>query len=323
MTTIARKVRPAAITVDAGETAGELRARLLKAPPSLARDKADLVCVTDEHGRLLGTLMLGELISLDDEQRVIDAANRRAVVVHPDADPKHVAALALNHRLTALPVVGAQGQLLGVVGASALMHILRNEHVADLHLLAGMSRENDQARHAIEAPPLRRARHRLPWLVVGLVGSMVATLIVARFETALARQPAIAYFVPGLVYLADAIGTQSETVAVRGLSLSRVGIGHLLGNELRTGLLMGLVLAALAFPFIWWTFADLRLAIAVVTALVGASTVATMLGLLLPWLIGGLGFDPAYGSGPLATIVQDVVSLLIYFACVSLVVLRV
>jgi magnesium transporter len=321
MKSIARSVRPVGITVNAFETAAQVRERLQRLPPSLARDKADIVCVVDEHQHLLGTLGLGELLSLPDAERPGDAAHRRTVTVNADADAKQVAALALHHRLPALPVLDAQGKLVGVLGTGALMHILRNEHVADLHRLAGMSRETDLARHAIEAPPLRRARHRLPWLIVGLVGSMVATLVVAQFEAALARQPAIAFFVPGLVYLADAIGTQSETVAVRGLSLSRVSIGHLIGNELRTGLLIGSVLALLAFPFVWWAFGDLRLAVAVVMSLAGASMVATVLGLWLPWLIGRVGLDPAYGSGPLATIVQDVVSLLIYFGCVSWVVL--
>jgi magnesium transporter len=150
---------------------------------------------------------------------------------------------------------------------------------------------------------------------------MAATCVVAQFETELTRKPAIAFFVPGLVYLADAIGTQSEAVAVRGLSLSRVGVGHLLGAELRTGALIGLVLAALAFPLTWLVFGELRLALAVVLALAAACTVATVLGLLLPWALGRLGSDPAYGSGPLATIVQDVLSLLIYFACISMIVL--
>jgi len=66
------------------------------------------------------------------------------------------------------------------------MDILRREHVEDLHRLAGITRKADHARQAIEAPPLRRARHRLPWLVVGVGDSMVATFIVTRFESALA-----------------------------------------------------------------------------------------------------------------------------------------
>jgi magnesium transporter len=201
------------------------------------------------------------------------------------------------------------------------MRILRREHVEDIHHLAGITRESDRAREAIEEAPMRRVRHRLPWLLVGLGGSMVATFVVSRFESALAAVPALAFFVPGLVYLADAIGTQSEAVAVRGLSLSHVGLAKLIGGELRTGLLIGLVLALLALPMIWAVFGDLQLAVAVTLALAGASVVASVLGLLLPWLLARMGSDPAYGSGPLATIVQDVLSLLIYFGCVSVIVL--
>jgi len=146
-------------------------------------------------------------------------------------------------------------------------------------------------------------------------------MIVAGFETALTSKPALAFFVPGLVYLADAIGTQSEAVAVRGLSLTNAGVARLVGGELRTGLLIGLVLALLAFPMVWIAFGELRLAAAVALSLAGASAVATVLGLLLPWALGRIGSDPAYGSGPLATIVQDLLTLLIYFGFARLIVL--
>jgi magnesium transporter len=123
--------------------------------------------------------------------------------------------------------------------------------------------------------------------------------------------------VPGLVYLADAIGTQSEAVAVRGLSLSHMPLRRLIGGELRTGLLIGLLLALLAGPMVWAVFGDPRLALAIALALGSASMLAAGLGLALPWALQRAGLDPAYGSGPLATIIQDVLSLAIYFGCVT------
>jgi magnesium transporter len=95
----------------------------------------------------------------------------------------------------------------------------------------------------------------------------------------------------------------------------------MIGGELRTGALIGAVLALLALPMVWLAFADPMLAVAVTLALAGASLVASLLGLMLPWLLARMGTDPAYGSGPVATIVQDVLSLLIYFGCVSWIVL--
>lgn len=302
------------------ETAGALRRRV--------RDRHltrwELVCIVDERRHLVGTLSGPELLALPDDAVLGGAARHDHPRVAPGTDQERMASVALHHGVGALPVVDDDGRLIGVVGAAALMAILRREHVEDLHRLAGITREPhaaDQAREALEAPPLRRVRHRLPWLAVGLVGSMVATGVMARFESVLAAKPALAFFVPGLVYLADAIGTQSEAIAVRGLSLSHARLPQLLAAELRTGALIGLVLALLALPMVWMVFGEWRLAVAVAGALFGASAVASTLGLLLPWALGRWGSDPAYGSGPLATIVQDVLSLLIYFGFVSAVVL--
>ena len=304
------------VLAHAADTAAAVRQRIREQ----RRSDWELVCVLGDDERFLGVLNAAELLMLSDDTVLGSVVKAGQPHVPPDVDQEKMASIALHHRVSAMPVVDAAGHLSGVVGATALMHILRREHVEDLHRLAGITRESADARTALEEPPLRRARHRLPWLVVGLGGSMVATFIVARFESALTAKPELAFFVPGLVYLADAIGTQSEAVAVRGLSLSHIGIGRLIGSELRTGVLIGGVLALLAFPIIWGVFGEPRLAAAVTLALAGASVVASTLGLVLPWLLAHTGADPAYGSGPLATIIQDVLSLLIYFGCVSMVV---
>jgi magnesium transporter len=122
--------------------------------------------------------------------------------------------------------------------------------------------------------------------------------------------------VPGIVYLADAIGTQSEAVAVRGLSLTRTGIRHLLAGELRTGMAIGATLGLIAFLPVWVTFGEFRLAAAVAIAIFAAGAMAAALGLLLPWLLARLGGDPAMGSGPLATVIQDILSLVVYLGVV-------
>lgn len=299
------------------QTAGEVLEQLL----SRRYENVDVVCIADDDGKLRGTLGMAELLAMPRDRMISESMRADCPRVHPDVDQEKVASLALHHALNTIPVVDRSDRLLGVVPTEALLRILRREHVEDIHRFAGITRETHRAREAIESPPLRRARHRLPWLVLGLVGSMVATFVVSRFEQALSAKVSIAFFVPGLVYLADAIGTQTEAVAVRGLSLSHARLARLVGGELRTGLLIGLVLGAITLPLVWLVFNDLRLAMAVAFALFCAGGVATTIGLMLPWLLGRLGSDPAYGSGPLATIIQDVLSLLIYFAIVSAIVL--
>ena len=295
-----------------GERARQVLERLASEKPL----SVELVLVADAHGRLTGAAPLARVVALDGNDPIDKAVERDFPRVRPDTDQEHAASLALHHGVDALPVVDGEGCALGVMPAQALLQVLRQEHVEDLHVLGGIQREASKARHAIDDPPMRRVQHRLPWLVAGLGGSALATAAMAGFEETLERTIAVAFFVPAIVYLADAIGTQTEVIAVRGLSLTRSGIAHLIGGELRTGMLLGAILAIISFPFVLWVFRDARLAGAVATALFVASSIAATIGIAFPWALAKMRRDPAYGSGPLATIVQDVLSLLVYLGVV-------
>ncbi len=155
------------------------------------------------------------------------------------------------------------------------------------------------------------------WLLVGLVGAMIAAGgLMSTFEGRLGATLAVAYFVPGIVYLADAVGTQTETVAIRGLSVG-IGIRRILGPEVLTGLLVGVLLGGGMFPMVGLMVGDWMLACAVAVALLAASSIATVVALVLPWLINRMGKDPAFGSGPLATVIQDLLTIAIYLGAVT------
>jgi hypothetical protein len=55
-------------------------------------------------------------------------------------------------------------------------------------------------------------------------------------------------------------------------------------------------------------------------ALAVAGTIASTIGFLPPWGFQRAGYDPAYGSGPLATVIQDVLSIAVHLGFVRLVV---
>jgi magnesium transporter len=115
------------------------------------------------------------------------------------------------------------------------------------------------------------------------------------------------------VYLADAVGTQTETVVVRGLSVG-VAMRRMVGRELLAGLAIGLALGAAGGASVWWGWGHGDVAWCVALALCAACSTATVAAMALPWMFDALGLDPAFGSGPLATVVQDLASILIYFA---------
>jgi magnesium transporter len=292
------------------ELAGAVRERLAREQPACV----EIVTVTGPHGTLEGVVTIGRLFSAPEAVKMREVMVADYPRVHADDDQERAASVALHHAVDALPVVDAKGALLGVMPPQALLQVLRREHVEDLHRLVGISREAAIARHAIEDPPLRRARHRLPWLVAGLAGSGAATVAMAGFEDLIQAHVVVAFFVPALVYLADAIGTQSEAIAVRGLSLTRTGIAHLVAGELRTGALIGAVLGTLAFLIVSGVYRDVQLAGAVGTALFAAGTIASGIGISFPWALSRMRVDPAYGSGPMATVLQDTLTILVYLA---------
>jgi magnesium transporter len=113
--------------------------------------------------------------------------------------------------------------------------------------------------------------------------------------------------------MADAVGTQTETVVIRGMALG-VGVRNVFGRELATGVIVGVLMGSLFFPFALAVWGDARVAGSVALALVVSCSVATVVAMTLPALLARLGRDPAFGAGPLATVIQDRLSILAYFA---------
>ncbi len=172
-----------------------------------------------------------------------------------------------------------------------------------------------RAKSALQEPVFKRFLHWLPWLLLRLLGAFIAAKIVGRYETSMQDELAIAFFIPGIVYLVDAVGTQTETIIVRGLSVG-VSIKKALLQEMLTGILIGVTLAGLAYPFLVWNW-DVNLALAISLSLLAACSTATIIALVLLVLFNVLDIDPAFGSGPIVTVIQDVLSITIYFLIVT------
>ena len=159
----------------------------------------------------------------------------------------------------------------------------------------------------------RLVRLRLPWLLLGLLGGIVATLIVRFFEAALEQKLALAFFIPVIVYMSDAVGTQTETLFIRALAIEKISLKRYLLKETAIGFLIGLVLSALMFLYALLIFGDRPVAVIVGVSLLLGSTLAVFLATFVPILLRRFGKDPAVGAGPFTTILQDIVSLIIYF----------
>ena len=283
-------------------------------------DCADTVFVTDEAGLLQGIVRINDLFGAG-ARRIGEIMQDRHEAVRPGDDQEQIAQLAIRLDMIVVPVVDEGGRLIGAVPPEALFGILRDEHMEDLQRLAGITAHQEGAQAALDASIWNRFSRRLPWLVFGLLASSVITLVMVGFEHTLSQNVAAAFFVPALVYIAVAIGTQAVSVSVRTLSMREVAIFPLLRDELAIGLAIGAVLGLMAMGGVFAAFGQWPLALAVGLSVLGGGAVSALAGFLLPWAFLRLGFDPALGSGPICTIVQDAASLMLYFVLITALVL--
>jgi magnesium transporter len=268
--------------------------------------------------RFLGVVPVEALLSATDETPVARQVVG-AVAVTPDDDLEPATRAAARRARRSVAVVDEQGRFHGLVTAERLLLVLELEHEEDLSRLGGLLARTSAARAASEEPVGRRLWHRLPWLGLGLLGAMASAVVVGAFEEDLRTHVLLAFFIPAVVYMADAVGTQTETVVIRGMSLG-VPIRAIFARELFTGILVGALLGVLFFAFTALFWGDERVAAAVSISLGLSCSIATVVAMALPYGLARLGRDPAFGSGPLATVVQDLLSILAYFGVATLIV---
>jgi len=154
---------------------------------------------------------------------------------------------------------------------------------------------------------------RLPWLLVGLIGGTLASVIVSRFETVLSENISLAFFLPLIVYMSDAVGTQTETIFVRNLAKGKISLTTYLLKEFLVGIVLGVVFGILIGLIANFWIGSFKIAFTVGLAMFVNVAIAPIIALIVPTAIFKEHRDPALGAGPFTTIVQDIISILIYF----------
>jgi magnesium transporter len=268
------------------------------------------VAVLDER-RLVGMVTLERLLAAPDGATLSEIMDPDPPVVSHQTDQEVVAWKMVHRGESSVAVIDAAGRFVGLVPPYRMLEVLLHEHDEDLARLGGYVRGTRGARRAAEEPIAHRLWHRLPWLLIGLVGAMASAVIVGAFEEQLDEVLLLAFFLPGVIYLADAVGTQTEAILIRGLSVG-IEMRKVIRRELITGAIIGILIGLAFMPFAALGWGNEDVAIAVGLALFAACSIATLVAMALPLAFQRLGIDPAFGSGPLATVAQDLLSIIVY-----------
>ncbi len=288
-----------------------LAAEAIESVREQADEVGDLhyVFVTDCGNRLVGLLDLKSLLLARPGVPVRSIMEGDVPAVTPDTDQEEVANLARRYDLMAVPVVDAQGRLVGRITIDDLVDVMAEEASEDISRMAGTDPEEIGQESVITISKLR-----LPWLVTGLLGGIASAAVLSHFETSLQNVIALAFFVPVVTAMAGNVAIQSSAITVRGLSSGEIG-GYeawaTIVRELRVAVLNGLVCGVLAAT-VAGVWRGLSIGIIVGSAMLTVVLVATLLGTTVPMVLKKLGVDPALATGPFVTTSNDIVGILIY-----------
>jgi len=299
------------------ERVSDIRKRLFEKANDF--ETLNYVYIIDRKGKLAGVLSLKDVFQKPEESKVKELMVKDVIRARPHTDQERVAILALKYNLKSVPVVDKEDIFLGVVPSDVILGILHSENVEDILRFAGISKRDVILNKTLQFPVSVLAKIRLPWLIFGLLGGLFAAKIVTFFEGPLKVNFVLAAFIPLIVYMADAVGVQAQTLFIRNLALdSRLDARKYFLKEIKISLVIALILGAFLalISFLW--FGLLNIGIILGVSLFLTVICACLIAVLVPWLLQGLKKDPAIFSGPFATIVRDVLTLVIYFSVASL-----
>ena len=269
------------------------------------------VYVVDDDNRLKGVLPLKKMITHPSVSKIKHVMEDNPVVVKVDMPIDEVAIDFEKYDLVAMPVVDSIGRLMGQITVDDVMDQVREQQERDYQLASGISSDVDA-----DDSVLAQTKARLPWLLIGIAGGLLSSLILSGFEAQLAAVTALAYFIPLIGGTGGNVGVQASAIVVQGLANGRLDLKEFwqqLWKELRISLLTGVVISLAVLVYTLFTEpGSYGLTLAVAVSLFCIVVFSTVFGALVPLTLEKLKVNPALATGPFIQITNDVVGLLIY-----------
>jgi magnesium transporter len=274
------------------------------------------VYLTDDTNKLTGTISIKDILSENEDVVISTIMTNSPISVHESSHQERVARLALDHNIKAMPVVGLDGTFIGAIPSDTILQILDEEMHEDILRIGGHAAIVKKGNESIFMSVVSRA----PWLIIGTLGGILTAHIIKEFENFSGTTIAIASFIPLIVYVASAVVAQLNALMIRQIStgvkfnifiyaIKQFAIISIIAVIL--SLLLELVLMLLGVG------ADVRLSIT--AGLFFTCLSAIVAGVFIPHLFSKFKIDPASATGPVATIIQDMTSVVIFLTIAHLI----
>jgi magnesium transporter len=267
--------------------------------------------------QVVGFLTLRDLLLAKPGVPVEQVMSPVPVIIRPDDDQEEVARLFQKYDLISAPVVDSRGRLLGRVTVDDVVDVIQEEASEDIYRMAGTDDEELVYGEQI----FKISRLRLPWLLINLIGGLIASYFLYIFEVNIKDAIVLITFVPVIIAMGGNVGIQSSTVFVRGLAMghySAANLGRVVFREMRVAGVIGVICGTLTglAAGIWHTKAHLGFIVGL--AMIINIALSALVGIMDPAFFSRMKIEPAIASGPLVTTANDIMGILIYFAIAAL-----
>ncbi|MFP5470571.1 MAG: magnesium transporter [Bacteroidia bacterium] len=299
------------IRVDENWPAATCVKEMRRQAQELEIDNIYTIYVTDNEGKLLGTLSLKSLIIASPRAQIKELYNSGVHSVNVNADVEEVAQIMDKYDLPAIPVVDDNNILLGRITFDDVVDVIKEEAEKDYQMASGIS-EKVESSDTIWI----LSRARLPWLLVGLFGGVLGAQVIGLYEDKIHIYPEMAFFIPLIVAMGGNVGVQASAIIVQGLANNSLGSSSIfqrLIKEFGVATLNGLACTLLILVYNLIVDQDLQLSLTISTALFTVIIFAGLFGTLIPLVLDKFKIDPALATGPFITTMNDVFGLLLYF----------
>lgn len=258
----------------------------------------------DEKGILRGILSLRQLATAAPEKKLSDLVQKDVITVGPETSMEEVARLVAHYDFIALPVVGKNKELLGIVTVDDVLDIIQEQATARLYAQAGLQ-EDDR----VYSPTMEKVKNRLPWMFLNLFLAAIASSVVALFENTMHDLIILASLKNIVAGSGGNTAIQTLTVVTRGLAtgdFSFITHRRAIIKETLVGSMIGLTtgLGAGVLTYLWK--GNSMVAVVICISMFLNSLVASSCGALVPLTLKRLNYDPAAGSGVIVTIITDI-----------------
>ena len=284
----------------------------------LDSETTNLIYVTDQQWHLIGVLSLRRLILAKTGERIEQIMDASVISVSAFADREKAVPLIKRYDVVALPVVDANGILLGIITIDDLFDVAEEEVTEDFQKSAAVNPLKTSYR---ESSALSLYGKRVIWLAALLVISVITTGIISSQTDILTSAIALAFFIPLLIGTGGNTGNQSATLMIRALATGDIREGHWIWaflREIGIGILLGLTMG-LASWLLGFFKGGAQIALIVSLSMITIVIISSLLGIILPLVLQRFHIDPAVASNPLIASVMDIIGLLTYFFIAALI----